>query len=109
MADDAPATTLQPSLRNVDAPAIKRVFFRLRSHGNDLSVVELANAYLSQAGLPLNKNGCSPHFIHEQPQEDKVYHVVLDVNPTAASSDVKIQEIPHELYRVHFRRSRRDP
>lgn len=109
MADDTPAITFQPSPWNIDGPAIKRVFFRLRSYGNDLSVVELANAYLSRAGLPLNKNGCCPHFIHEQPQEYKVYHVVLDVNPTVASPDVKIQEIPHELYRVHFRKSRRDP
>ncbi len=109
MTEHTPSVSLQESPADDDTPAIKRVFFRLRSNGNDLSIVELANAYLLQAGLPANQRGCSPHFIHEQPQDYKVYHVVLDINPAAAPSGIQIQEIPHELYRVHFRKSRRDP
>ena len=92
-----------------DVATIRRVFLRLRSEGNDLELVEIANHYLSMAGLPLSKSFCSPHWIHEQPQEDRVYHIIIDVNPTAADPDIKIQNIPHELYRVHFKQSRTEP
>ena len=92
-----------------EAPSTKRVFFRLRTDGSNLSALEIVNNYLSLAGLPLNKHLYSPHYIHEQPQEGRVYHIILDVNPAAASHETKIQEIPHELYRVHFKRSKNDP
>ena len=88
--------------------SIKRVFFRLRSNGSDLTDIEIVNRWLSETGLPLCKNFLDPHWVYQQPQEDRVYHIVLDVNPAAADPDVKIQNIPHELYRVHFRKSRVD-
>ena len=88
---------------------IKRVFFRLKNGGSNLSALEIVNKYLSLAGLPLNTNQCSPHYIHEQPQEDRVYHIIVDINPAAACPEIKIQELPHELYRVHFKGSKNDP
>ena len=92
-----------------DALIPKRVFFRLRTDGSNLSALEIVNNYLSLAGLPLNTNLCSPHYIHEQPQEDRVYHIIVDINPAAACPEIKIQEVPHELYRVHFKKSKIDP
>ena len=92
-----------------EAPPMKRIFFRLRTDGSNLSALEIVNSYLSLAGLPLNKHLYSPHYIHEQPQEERVYHIILDINPGAASPEVRIQEIPHELYRVHFKKNNNDP
>ncbi len=108
MADDANSNPppLTPPSHESDktdgASPIKRVFFRLKSNGSDFSAVEIVNFYLSRAGLPLAKNFYTPHWIHEQPQEDRVYHIILDVNHAAASPGVRIQNIPHELYRVHI-------
>ncbi len=86
-----------------EAQSIKRVFFRLKANRNDWTPVQIVNKYLEPTGLPLAKNFMEPHWIHEQPQEDtRIYHLILDVNSAASNSDVKIQEIPHELYRVHF-------
>ena len=92
-----------------EATSIKRVFFRLRTDGSNLSALEIVNKYLSLADLPLNKHLYSPHYIHEQPQGERVYHIILDINPAAASPEIKIQDIPHELYRVHFKRNKNDP
>ena len=91
-----------------EATSIKRVFFRLKANLNDWTPVQIINQYLEPMGLPLAKNFMEPHWIHEQPQEDtRIYHLILDVNSAASSSDVKIQEIPHELYRVHFKEGER--
>ena len=38
-----------------------------------------------------------------------IYHNILDINHAAAPPDVKIQDIPHEIYRVHFKQNRIDP
>ncbi len=92
-----------------EASSIKRVFFRLRSDGSHLSALEIVNKWLSLAGLHLNRNSLSPHWIHEEAQEDRVFHIIFDINPAAESPDIKIQEIRHELHRVHFRASRNDP
>jgi len=77
--------------------AIKRVFLRLRCQGSDLDAQDISNKFLTQAGLPLLENFFTPHYMHEQPQEETgIYHIVLDVNPATAPADVKIQDIPHE-------------
>ena len=89
--------------------SIKRIFLRLRSEGSDLNATEIINKYLAEAGLPQNTNPCHPHWVHEQPQEDRVYHLVIDLHTDRAPPDVKIHDIPHELYRVHFRQNRVDP
>ena len=87
------------------APLIKRVIFRLKvtDTSETNNALDIVNHYLSQQKLPLNMNFLSPHYIHEQPQQGRVYHIILDVNHTEASSDIKIQEIHHEMYRVHLR------
>ncbi len=94
---------------NDETPSIKRVFFRLKSNGSSLSAIQIVNKYLLEVGLPLNKSFESPHYIHEQPQEERVYHIVLDIYPDRAVPETRIQDIPHELYRVHFRKNTFDP
>ena len=86
------------------ATLIKRVFFRLKvtDTSETNNVLAIVNHYLSQQKLPLNKNFLFPHYIHEQPQQGRAYHIILDVNHTEVSSDIKIQEIHHEMYRVRL-------
>lgn len=95
-----------------DTDSIKRVFLRVRNESNDLSDFDLANKYLAYASLPLleTKTWTSPHYFHGgNGGYERIYHIILDINYTAAPPDVKIQDIPHELYRVHFRNSRTEP
>lgn len=94
---------------NDETPSIKRIIFRLKSNGSSLGPIQIVNKYLLEVGLSLNKGFESPHYIHEQPQEERVYHIVLDVYPDKAVPEIRIQDIPTELYRVHFKKSALDP
>ena len=90
---------------STQGPPLKRIFFRLKvtdtSESDD--VVDIVNSYLSQRGLALNKDHFTPHYIHIQPQEDRrYYHLVLDMNHAEASSEIKVQDVHHELYRVRL-------
>ena len=73
-----------------DEPSIKRLYFRPRTDGNTLSALEILNNYSSLAGLPLTKHLYSSHYIHEQPQGQRVYHIIRDINPAAASPEIRI-------------------
>ena len=98
------APALESSIAPESSP-IKRVFFRLRANRNEWTAIQIVNKFLEAAGLPLAKNILDPHFIHKMPQEldMRVYHIILDVNSAASTTEPKIQDIPHELYRVHFK------
>ena len=85
-------------------PLLKRIIFRLKV--TDTSETDdplyIVNAYLSQSKLALNKDYLSPHYIHIQPQEGRRYHLILDMNHAEAPSDIKIQDIHHEMYGVRL-------
>ncbi len=92
------------------AIAFKRVCLRLRSQGSDLDEIQVSNKFCTYAGLPLLKRFDTPHYVHGGDFGDQsIYHIILDINHAAAPPDVKIQEIPHEIYRVHFKQNRIDP
>ena len=88
----------------------KRTCLRLRSQGSDLDDIQISNKFCTYAGLPLLKSFDAPHYVHGGDFEDQsVYHTILDINHAAAPPDVKIQDILHEIYRVHFKQNRIDP
>ena len=99
------------SIISVDSSiTFKRIFLRLRSEGSDLNEIRVSNKFCTYAGLPLLKSFDTPHYVHGGHFEDQsVYHIILDINHAAAPPDVKIQDIPHEIYRVHFKQNRIDP
>lgn len=99
-----------PFIPTVSAFTIKRVFLRLQSQGSDLDEVQISNKFCTHAGLPLLESAGNPHYIHGGDFGDEpVYYIILDINYAAAPPDVKIQEIPHELYKVHFKQNRNEP
>ena len=102
----------QGAQKRTGTDSIKRVFLRVRNESNDLSDFDLANRYLAFAALPLleAKTWNSLHYFHGgNGGYERIYHIILDINYTTAPPNVKIQDIPHEIYRVHFRTSRTEP
>ena len=92
------------------ATAFKRIFLRLRSQGSDLDEIQVSNKFCTYAGLPLLERYDTPHYVHGGDYGDQsIYHIVLDINYAAALPNVKIQDIPHEMYRVHFKQNRDEP
>ena len=91
---------------STQGPLLNRIIFRLKvtdtSETDD--PLEIVNAFLSQRELALNTNQLTPHYIHIQPQgnPNQRYHLILDMNHAEAPSDIKIQDIHYEMYRVRM-------
>lgn len=94
----------------VSATTFKRVCLVLLSRGSDLDEIQISNIFCTNAGLPLLSTSGNPHYVHGGDYGDeRIYYIILDINHAAAPPDVKIQDIPHEVYGVDFKQSRVEP